>query len=446
MLLLHNFWLRLSSLFNPKKQLGRFLGLVFGVIFSVLYGLLFGYLFSSDEWEEVDLSSKENFLIGFAGFLFFTTILKGFYPSYQQLGTWVRPFFPLSKIQRYNLKLSADFASVFFIPTITFILSFCFMANDALGWPYILKFIIILIIANIIRRMIQALIEFRMNRNGMFWAGLISAITGMISLQVFHPIYGPSPVWSDIITMLLIYGCGIIMEEFLPFERKQAVQPQKKNSGIITSLLFQNKKIRSSLIVGAMFKMGILGVDTYLFNKSGDHLFNSDFLLWLFASPVLIFNYVFNNTWGYNRALWLTLDKSPEPGRELQFFYLRLIGLPLFLDFVLSAVYFAFRSEWVVIGLVSWVTLAIICLVFGFYWSMVKPKLILKTISTKGNTYIWSNLLSMLFVMLLYGMLFTKWLYWLVPVYLVVSGLVFYYAKKEYPELRKEIFQELFKE
>jgi hypothetical protein len=86
-----------------KVQLGRFLGLVFGILFSVFYGLLFGYLFSSPDWEEVDLSTRENFLIGIAAFFFFMTILKGFYPTYQQLSTWTRPFFPLSKFQRYNL-------------------------------------------------------------------------------------------------------------------------------------------------------------------------------------------------------------------------------------------------------------------------------------------------------------------------------------------------------
>ena len=144
MLLLYNFWLRLSSLFNPRKNLGRFVGLIFAIIFAVFYGLLFGYLFGSEDWEEVDLSSRDNFLIGIAAFFFFMTILKGFYPSYKQLGTWVRPFFPLTKIQRYNLKLSADFASAFFIPAVIFIISFCLMENELLGWKFIIKFVIIL--------------------------------------------------------------------------------------------------------------------------------------------------------------------------------------------------------------------------------------------------------------------------------------------------------------
>ncbi len=446
MLVLYNFWLRFSSLFTPKKQLGRFLGLVFGILFSVFYGLLFGYLFSTDDWEEVDLSTRENFLIGIAAFFFFMTILKGFYPTYQQLGTWTRPFFPLSKFQRYNLKLSADFASVFFIPAIGFAVALSLMANTALGWPYIIKFIIILFGANIIRRMIQAVMEFRFRRLPLIIALVVIGFAAILILQINYPIYAAAPVWADVSTFVLIYLCGLMVEEVLPFERKLAIQPQNHKGKIINSLLFQNKKIRSSLLVGFLFKLGILGADVYMRQSKGEHLFNSEILLWLIASPVLIFNYVYNNLWGYNRALWLTLDRAPNAENALQQFYFRMLLIPLSVDFLISTIYFVLHPEWTVTGIISWTVTAIISMVFGFYWSMLKPRLILKTISSKGNTYVWSNLVSMLLAILLYGMLFSKWLYWLVPVYLLVSGLVFYYAKKEYPELRKGLFQELFKE
>jgi hypothetical protein len=446
MLILYNFWLRFSSVFNPRKQLGRFLGLVFGILFSVFYGLLFGYLFSSPDWEEVDLSTRENFLIGIAAFFFFMTILKGFYPTYQQLSTWTRPFFPLSKFQRYNLKLSSDFASVFFIPAIGFAVALSLMARESLGWPYIIKYIIILFAANIIRRMIQAVLEFRFRRLPQVLVMILLGWAAIIALQVMYPIYAASPVWADLLTFALIYVCGLLVEEVLPFERKVAIQPQNHKGNIFNSLLFQNKKIRSSLLVGFIFKLGILGVDIYMRQEKGEHLFNSEILLWLVASPVLIFNYVYNNLWGYNRALWLTLDRAPNAVHVLQQFYFRMLLIPLLIDFILSTIYFILHPEWTVIGIVSWVVTAIISIVFGFYWSLLKPRLILKTISSKGNTYVWSNVVSMLLTILLYGMLFTKWLYWLTPVYLVVSGLVYYYTKKEYPELRKGVFQELFKE
>jgi hypothetical protein len=268
----------------------------------------------------------------------------------------------------------------------------------------------------------------------------------IIVLQVMYPIYAASPVWADLLTFALIYVCGLLVEEVLPFERKVAIQPQNHKGNIFNSLLFQNKKIRSSLLVGFIFKLGILGVDIYMRQEKGEHLFNSEILLWLVASPVLIFNYVYNNLWGYNRALWLTLDRAPNAVHVLQQFYFRMLLIPLLIDFILSTIYFILHPEWTVIGIVSWVVTAIISIVFGFYWSLLKPRLILKTISSKGNTYVWSNVVSMLLTILLYGMLFTKWLYWLTPVYLVVSGLVYYYTKKEYPELRKGVFQELFKE
>jgi hypothetical protein len=446
MLLLYNFWLRLSSLFNPKKNLGRFAGLVFAILFAAFYGLLFGYLFGSEDWEEVDLSSRDNFLIGVAAFFFFMTILKGFYPSYKQLGTWVRPFFPLTKFQRYNLKLSADLASAFFIPAFIFIISFCLMANELLGWTFIIKFVIILLGANIIRRMIQAVIEYKFQGNQGLFLLLILGTAGLIGIQIFYPIYGRSPVWSDISTLALLYGSGLIIEEYLSFERKKTVQVSNGKTNIITSLLIKNKKVRSAILVAMLFKVGILAGDTFLFNKSGEHLFNSDAMLWLFVSPVVVFNYVFNNTWGYYRNLWLTLDKAPNPGKVLRNFYLRLVWPPLAFDFMVTFVYLLFRPEWFNIGLISYIITTIISVVFGFYWSILKPKLIMKSISTKSNTYVWSNILGMLFVFLTFGMLYTKWLYWLVPVYLIISALVYFYSSKEYAELRKKIFKELFKD
>lgn len=446
MLILYNFWLRFSSLFNPRKQLGRFLGLVFGILFAVFYGVLFGYLFSTEDWEEVDLSTRENFLIGIGAFFFFMTILKGFYPTYQHLGTWARPFFPLSSIKRYNLKLSADFASVFFIPAMGFTIALCLMANKQLGWTYIVKYSVILFAANIIRRMIQASLEFRMKRNLQFWVLLFLTFALLIAVQLNYPIYKASPVWPDVLTLVLIYFAGLLMEEYLPLEKKVTVQQQKNKVSIIPSLLFQNKKIRSSLLVGFIFKIGILGVDVYMRQSKGSHLFDSEILLWLVASPVLIFNYVYNNLWGYNRALWLTLDRAPNADSLLQQYYLKMLWPPLFLDFVFSTVYFVLHPEWTLIGIISWVSTALLSIVFGFYWSAFKPRLITKTISTKGNTYVWSNILGMVLAILLYGMVFTRWLYWLVPLYLIVSGLVYYYTKKEYQVLRKGVFQELFKE
>lgn len=446
MLILYNFWLRFSALFNPRKQLGRFFGLVFGVIFAIFYGLLFGYLYSSDDWEEVDFSSRENFLIGLALFFIFMTILRGFYPTYHQLNTWVRPFFPLSGFKRYNLKLSSDFASAFFIPALAFTISMGLMAGDQLGLPFIVKYLVIILGANIVRRMVQAVLEYQFNNRPLLIGGVIAGLLAVIFLQITYPVYASSPVWADLLTIVLVYGCGLIVEEYLPVERKQTAQTEKKNRSIITSLLFQNKKIRSSLLVGFIFKLGFLGADSYVRITSGEHLFESDFLVWLFASPVLIFNYVYNNLWGYHRSLWLTLDRSPNATHSLQKYYLRLLWPPLAADFVISTVYFVLYPEWTVIGIISWVSIAVISIVFGFYWSIYKPRLILKTITTKGNTFFWSNMLSILFTMLLYGMLYTKWLYWLIPVYFIVSGVVFYYAKKEYPELRKALFNELFKE
>lgn len=446
MLILYNFWLRFSSLFNPKKQLGRFIGLIFAFIFAAFYGILFGFLFSTDEWEEVGLSTRDNFMIGIFAFFFFMTILRGFYPSYQQLGTWVRPFFPLSKFQRYNLKLSADYASAFFIPGTIFVIGFCLMANDTLGWHYILKFIITLLGANIVRRMIQAFIEFKLKKEGGLFAAILLGLAGLVVLQIYFPIYSATPIWADLLTMALIYGSGFVLEEILPVERKLNETVERESSNLYSSLLFRNKKVRSSILVGLLFKAGFLTADTITFSRSGEHLFDSDVLIWIFFSPVIIFNYVFNNTWGYYRNLWLMLDRAPQPAMELRSFYLKLLRIPLLLDFVIAMLYLAFRPDWLLIGSISWISIAVISIVFGFYWSMLKPKLILKTISSRSNTYIWSNLLGMLFVMLLYGMLLTSWLYWLVPVYLIVSVLVFYYSTKEYTELRKNIFQELFKE
>lgn len=307
----------------------------------------------------------------------------------------------------------------------------------------------------------------------------LALINGYLCKRAFHLLFGgkwrfsPVPVivavillaaaagsflmdnrwYLEPLRLVVLYAAGFTIEGFLYVENRiisTRLSGEKLKLSPWITVLFNNKAAILPLVMAFILKLVILGA--FLAKPEGIDAEEKVFLLpvlFMFSTPLLLFTYIFNNTWGHFPALWLTVETS-RGGRLAPFLcFLRVLALPLSVDFLLSSTFFVLNKGFIpnpfAVYFISTVALVVIAY-FGstFFPILVKDGFTLMSSSRTHFAVAIGSVIGMATTIPL-TMVDQLWLLALVSLlYAVFFGALGYFAVQEYHRQRTTLFQELF--
>src|SRR5699024_1169231 len=90
---------------------------------------------------------------------------------------------------------------------------------------------------------------------------------------------------------------GFILEEVCTKETGRSHATGQTIRHYTIDLLLQNNIAKTTLIIAEIFKVLMLSLDLILYFKTGMHFANNVFIVFIFISPLILFTYLFNNSW-----------------------------------------------------------------------------------------------------------------------------------------------------
>lgn len=435
--------IKVKKLFNPRQNTLEFLALLFFVFMGLSYGWGFAGLLDGRFFETPDHFSA-SFKNGFLMLIGIFTLGRGYFPVHTPLQSCFRPFHPLGPLTRFLLHYLNDLLATYFLAFGAFIFSVV-VFSASLDFGTGLQFVFALVGSHCLRRIIQTATEHKLiiGKKARIWLILsLSAIAVALTVQIFTG--GVYYLISEFVFAILIF-VGYVVEEETYREEAQSHQSEKSALSFSFDMVWRNNTARFSILIAFLFKAFLLLIDTITYNKSGRHLFGNIFIVWLFASPAILFTYVFNNTWGYWRNFWLLLEKSLGGGLAVIKMAFRLLWIPLLADFLISLVYFCFSDHLLGPGLAMYLCSAFVLGSFCFFWSTQFPSFIQNPVSLKTNTSTLSSIATVLIVSSLLLLFVSPWFYLLLPLYLLLGCLVLLGIMNDYPAYREKMFLNLFK-
>jgi hypothetical protein len=435
--------LKIKKLLNPRESTLEFLALLFFVFMGFSYGYGFAGVLDGRFFETPD-NLPTSFKNGFTLLIGIFTLGRGYFPVHTPLQSCFRPFHPVGPLPRFALHYLNDLLSTYFLAFTAFIFSvITFSASLDFGTGF--QFLFALVGSHCLRRIIQTVTENKLiiGIRARMW--LIFSLSVMAVALAFQIDTGGGNALISGLVLALLFFVGFVVEEGTYREEAQSHQSEHTGLSFSFDMVWRNRTARFSLLIAFIFKAIFLLIDTFTYQKSGNHLFGSIFVVWLFASPAILFTYVFNNTWGYWRNFWLLLEKSLGGGLAVIQMAFRLLWIPLLADFLISLIYFSFSDQLLVPGLAMYLGSAFILGSFCFFWSSQFPSFIQNPVSLKTNTSTVSSIVTVLIVSSLLLFFVSPWFYLLLPLYLLLGSLVLWGIMKDYPAYRENMFLKLYK-
>lgn len=169
--------------------------------------------------------------------------------------------------------------------------------------------------------------------------------------------------------------------------------------------------------------------------------------MFLFSSPVITFNYLLNNSFGYMRRYWLLVDKCTSSGRSILKLFLRHLWVILAIDATISLGYILFFQTLVWPLIFSYICLIILFTPLSFYWALEFPVNVDPSLfSIKPVAGVPPALISVvLCVPFIFGYKLDFILYLFGFGYMVVASILFYKYDTYYEQNRIRVFSKLFK-
>lgn len=407
------------------------------------YGRLFAELTNKASYGELDSVSPE-ILINFA-FLFIAsiTIIRMLMPTYKPQRQVLPKYYPLSKWQRYCLSVVSDFQTSYFFYISLFVVN-SFWHLEFSKFTFLFSGFSILLSAHLVRRMFHYFIDNKLKAFSYVYIAIIALILSVTILNIdFFLHYIKS---ASILVPILLFFVGYLLECQVIENKNIELSTSSSKGNYFFKLLVNSNKARLPLIVGVIFKLFILIIDLVMFKSKGKHIFDGQLVYWMFASPLIVFTYIFNNTWGFWKNIWLNYELRSGKYSDMIKFNLRLLFIPLTIDVLVTfpILMFSWHNYQFVI-LFYFVSLTfLICT--SFVWSLLFPIAIKSTFQMKGSSSFVSSTVTMAAVILLSVIKINNWFYILIPMYLIVSFLAYKLAIDLYKNKKYLIANKLMKE
>ena len=403
------------------------------LLVAVGYGILFGQIANQLKFTPNPPVTAEEFLNYLLILLFIFSMITMILPSYKQMRQFFPKYYPLTTFRKYSFSVAADFISAFFLYILLFLFT-TFLTLVSYKTELLLSGLVVLVVAELFKRMLQYCIDFKLNVYGYFIPAFIISIMVLIvytnpELLFYNDVKG-------IVLIVLLLAAGFVLESMTIESRQRGVSTKSRKGSIYWKLLIGNKRARMLLIIGSVVKLAIFIVSLFFLIYKNTNLFDNQIILWLFVTPTVLFTYVFNNIWGFWTGLWLNYELRSGKYSDMLKISLKIMAVPLIIDSLLSVPVVCYISGNTTFTLALYFTSTLFLIPLSFFISLF-PVLIKKTFTMKGNTSQLGSFAAVAAVMILVTIKFDEWLYLLVPIYLEV-GIILYivssrlYSKKKY--------------
>ena len=300
-----------------------------------------------------------------------------------------------------------------------------------------------LILGSIVRRNLQYIIDFKLKKT--------AYITSFIMLIVL--IFAGVNMAVSVFDNMLIVFVIIIALALLGFYQHASIIESSKSIGntanskrsIGFKLLLNNKKTRMLLIISLIFKIIIIGILVYQTYKGDELIFSKQPVFWLFCTPILFFSYFYNNIWSFWPSLMMNLDLRAGDYKTMVKQVLKLMKLPLIIDFLLSIpLLYVFKDNLIFI-ILFYITSIIFLIGFSFFWSALLTKNVKKLFQRSGTTSAWASVASMGGVAILTLMQINEWFYFLSPFFIISSAVAYWFSEDIFKDNKHKIYERILK-
>ena len=429
-LVLYKFRHYIKDLKNPWKII---LALVL-TFTAFIYGRLYGVISNNIASGKLDFLTAEKFTTLIIIAISILTLIRMVFPNYNPLIQLFPKYYPLSKAEIYFSSLINDFYKPYFFYLLVFIFSGSYYVENS-RFQFLAYASLALMSSHLVRRSFQYIVDFQTKSSFRFFH-----VIGALAIACFiFTLFTNSSYWAlqviSITAVLLIVG--FFQESSILSRRSGEIKSKSSKISITLKLLLNNKKVRLPLIIGLLLKSFILVGDFFLFRIKGTHLFNGQIVFWLFASPLILFTYVYNNVWGFWKNLWLNMELKVGDYKSMTSQILRLILIPFIIDLLITVPILLFSWSDYEFILLFYFTSAVFLIMLSFLWSLILPVKINSTFQMKGSTSPWSVIASMGGVLLLTTIKINHWFYILIPFFFIIGGMGYWlsidlYRKKKY--------------
>jgi len=426
-----------SELINPLK-----------IVVSILYlfmAVFYGYSIYALNELDIESNANGNSSMDILSVIYFSLgslmILRTIFPSYTAMKQIFPNYLPISRFQNYWISLIIDFIKPFYLYNLIFLGTCSYLFGEI---SILITGLLIIISGQLARRAVQYPIDFILKKGRIL--PLIS-LSFLVVLIILFYIF----ILNHLLLSLLLISCLLLIIGYL-LEKETITNKKKKEKNGLTSgniyikLLINNKSVRKLLLVGFILKFFILGTSLITYQSDKTQLFEGKGVYWFFGTSLIIFTYVFNNFIGHWKNCWLNFELRSTGYKKMVGFILRLMLLPLIIDMFITIPFLLYTWEDTQFVLSMYFISMIYMISASIFWSLLLPINSKKLFNQKGNTSFLSITFSFLGVLLLSTMQYNKWLYALIPFYILLSFAAIKIAFHLYEERKYKVFDKLFKE
>jgi hypothetical protein len=396
---------------------------VFLLLVAWFYAFIFGCLFNLISEDKIDFISPEELfyyiIIGIAGL----TVLRMFFPNYQALKLLFPKYYPISKGKRYLASLINDFQNTYFFYLSVFIVIITVYLDD-LHFKFITSSFLALLNAHLLRRYLQYQIDFTSKK-------YIAPVIGIfVILSFFIAIF---LLRIDLLALLILLAVALLLigyfqESNIESAKQREINSSSDKSNTTVKLLFNNKKARLPLLIALLLKASFLVLDLLIFIKTGAHLFSlnelSIFLLYAYVSPIIMFTYVFNNTWGFWKNIFLNIETRVGEYQLLIYLGLRLMAIPLLIDMAIAISFIILEGDNIELLLIFYATSMAYLVMLSFLGSLIASKKIKKAFQFNATTSIVCAFLSLSIILSFTAVMKMNYWFYSFAALLIIAGFI----------------------
>jgi hypothetical protein len=231
-----------------------------------------------------------------------------------------------------------------------------------------------------------------------------------------------------------IIDCNVI-------EKKSSIKKTLmvgNDKNIYFRILINNSTLRVPLLIAFAFKMAILIIDFISFKIENQHLFEG-IIYWLFASPLILYIYAFNNMWSFIKELWLSMELNNGSYQYMIRMGLKLQAIPLLIDALITIPFLFFGGEDIWIALIIYFFSIVYLSFSSFLWSLLFPKHITTLIQRPSTSY-FSIIFSAAGIFIIYGIKINNLFFLVIPIIILASVLFLKLSVNLYKRTKYNIF------
>ncbi len=360
-----------------------------------------------------------------------------------QLVNLVKPLHPPGSFNRFLTNIINDsILSIYFILISCFTFSILYNSTDISEWLWMGC---VIVGSYLLRRgLIVTIVQKSASIKSKVFISLMWA--SVIVLYFGNIIIPNQNFWLFPASIMCIVVIVYFLEEFIT---SPPLSSHSSNSGGSTSyslsILIYNRDIRSVGLLAISIKLIFLTLLTVGYHKKA----NPELIpfIFLFTSPVIMFNYLLNNLFGYLDRYWFLIDKSTNSGHIVISYFLRIFKNLLLADIIVTILILIFLKEHIIILLVSYLGQLILFVPLAFYWSVEFPKQV--SLSLFNPSPMIGFIPALVSIIICSPFVFGYRINLLVistSIIYIISGIILLFKYKDYyKNNRLMIFQKLFK-